>query len=141
MGKHILKFELDYDFELIGISTHLKIHKLAWLLNKELNLNFTRLENHSLRKKGLESDSEFAKFQFDDQINRSVYTLLENKGINGLLVPELKNIDFFMLISGLAALNMTDNFNIEIQQLEGISSSMKLNIENLKSKNNLFIET
>jgi len=51
MKKTKLKNDFNYDFELLGISSLIKPYKLAWHLNKELNIRLVRMDDHQVYNK------------------------------------------------------------------------------------------
>ena len=45
MAFHTLEIEDEYDFEIIGVSSHEKDYRLAWSLNKTLGWRLVRIED------------------------------------------------------------------------------------------------
>jgi hypothetical protein len=138
MPKFTLDIEYEYDFELIGISCHLRDYKLCWALNKHLGFNFSRGENLILRQKT--GPNEFSNFVFEDEDNRLNYSLISNKGSGGFLVPELKHADYLLKVAGTCDSLETTEFLKTIKGLEVIITAFPVDISNLKSKQNLLLE-
>ena len=57
----IYKFdeEDEIDFLILGINSHVRPYKLCWEINKELNTNFVKTQNHRLKTKA----AKFRKIQ------------------------------------------------------------------------------
>ena len=152
----------DDDYELIAIHCSLASYRLAFLLNKNLNLRlFRKKEDVIFSHKNL--IASFPLYQFEDHFQYTTYSLFGNKfqtkienNINvtdGLftasaegalitkyLIPELKNVDFFLKIE-----TETSNFSSKdlLQNMLKISQIMTayaLDYAPLKSKNNLIFE-
>lgn len=152
-------FEMDA-FYLCAIHSSLPSYKMAFLLNKHLDLKFTRF------KKDIEVVSDqgmevYPCYVFEDNINYTVYSLLKNKFVfensiaveNGdlfsnelkqqnikNLIPEYKKVDYFLKVE-------TDNFNYSMKSLiskttmiNQVIASFKVDYETIKSKTNLIIE-
>ena len=75
---------------MIGISCHEKDYRLCWRLNKAFGLDLVRCEQEELDKNVL---SAYSFFKEDDQIN---YNLIVNRNEDGWLVPEHKQVDYFL---------------------------------------------
>ena len=80
------------DFAVLAINSHIKAYKLCWNINKYLQLNFEKKEDHSI-KEGL----WFSRYIYacNDNIE---YSLLVNRSKNGYLIPSQKSVNFFLLI-------------------------------------------
>jgi len=51
LGKHTLKIEYDFDFVLIGISSHEKDYRICWALNNVLGLDLTKKNSLEIKSK------------------------------------------------------------------------------------------
>ena len=51
MKRNKLQTDYQYDFGLIGISSLIKPHKLAWQLNKDLKIRLVKKEDHQVNNK------------------------------------------------------------------------------------------
>lgn len=96
------KLEIDYesDFRLVGLICALKPHKLAWLLNKDLNLDLERQPDHAIPEKE-EANSNFIHFLHKTEV--TTIRLLKNKSADDgaskwLLVPEYPRFDYILFI-------------------------------------------
>ncbi|HET6245461.1 MAG: IPExxxVDY family protein [Bacteroidetes bacterium] len=137
MAKVTLELEYDYDFILIGISCHARDYKFCWMVNKSLDLNFARQDSLSLKTKNM--TCEFAHYTFFDEDKHLEYTLLSNKGANGFLLPEQKQADYLLKIEGgFSAFQATELIN-KIRNIEAVLTAFNIDIENLKSRQNLIL--
>jgi len=159
-----IDFEYDYDFLLLGICSPLKDFTIGYNLNKTLSTSFQRSECDILMTfaDGLEG-ANFAQFEYwDDQYQNQWYLLAnkckilcsdqeQNQGtiFDGLnqnrkktkhLIPENPNVDFYIQIHGIyneeAKLNLIKN----IKNIERIVSVHEIDINLLRSKENLIID-
>jgi len=137
MAKYQLDLEYDFDFDLIGIACHYKEYRLAWALNKEIDLSFEREStDYQISHKNSENSSYFPIFNsLDEETNTNCF-LISNRSDNGYLIPEQKHADYFLIIK--------DNFDLDISEFLGrirkidlVLMAFSVDIEELKSKENL----
>ena len=140
MKKNKLESEYEFDFDLIGIVCNKKEYVLAWHLNEVLGIDL---------EKQLEIKIEFANktsmlisnFLFETEFVQ--IELLQNKLVssgnlkNQLLLPELKQFDFFIKLKDETGSFTSENVSVSIRDIAIIEYSMKLNFDSLKSKENL----
>lgn len=134
MATHYLDFEFEYDFDLIGISSHVKEYRLVWAINKMMNWNLTRKNDHSIAQKN--GFSEHAVYEFFDGLDKSTYTLIENHSPDGFLLPELPQWDFVLKVE-----HHHNEMDIEVfralKKINLVQAITVLTTEKLKSKQNL----
>lgn len=97
--KHTLEFEADYDYDMIGISSPNNDYRIVWSMNELLNMQLTKSEedfiivNHKGEKK-----SEHPFYQFSDTENFLELFFIKNKHEAKYLIPENKQIDYFLFL-------------------------------------------
>ncbi|MBN2814000.1 MAG: IPExxxVDY family protein [Bacteroidales bacterium] len=118
--KLTLKLQVDerVDFRIIGISSHENDYRMVWSVNQELGMQFTRVENLVVHQPKLKTDLSFSKYRFDDEDRYIRYNLIANRCPDGILFPEIKNIDFVLQVAG--EMNET-GFQALVKKLKGIS--------------------
>lgn len=97
--KHILAFEQEYDFDMIGICSHHNDYRLAWGLNEKLGIQLTKCEEDYVvvNKKGVKL-SNHSLYEYKDTENLTEYYLIKNKHQGKFLIPEKPAIDFFLFL-------------------------------------------
>ncbi len=147
------KMSLDFcedSFALIAIHCSLEDYTLAYTINKHLKCSFKRRRNNLVF-----SDSiSLPVFEWKDTINDRYWTIINNSiasedinEITGLfkdepsftkqhLVPEYKNVDYFMKLEQ-EDLDSEDDILKSILAIPKIITAYTINIDTLKSKNNL----
>lgn len=135
MAKLTLDFEVEYDFELIGICSHIKDYRLSWELNKSLEFDFQKDNDFEISSKGKSQTYSF--FSFIDEENHIEYYLIENRNEYGILIPEEKKTDYFLMLRGVVMENQTINLAKEIGKVKHVLTTYVIEVETLKSKNNL----
>ncbi len=149
---HSIDFEFDHDYDLIGIHSVLADYRMAYYLNKYLDIQLRRF------KDDLDFKSEncsFPLYTFEDETAYASWSLIANKhvftqNITGggsnlfleetkisYLIPEKKKVDYFIKITGL-----TDNVELSttllnINKINNIMASYAIDPLDLKSRDNL----
>lgn len=97
---HKLSVNLHSDFHIIGISSHENDYRLSWAINSQLNFSLSKSLNLEIFNDKKSEMQEFSVFTYNDENDLFRYDLISNRCHDGFLLPEYKNIDFFMLIHG-----------------------------------------
>ena len=136
MNRLTLKYELDLDFVLIAITSSWKDYMLCFKINKQLNINFVRIEELSLHTRG-DQKVYFSRYLYQVDDMETEYYLLANKGTEGYLIPEMKSVDYFILIKNFIDKDDLSYLLEGINKLQGVVVAAELNPGRLKSKENL----
>ncbi|WP_296313055.1 IPExxxVDY family protein [Winogradskyella sp. UBA3174] len=157
MALHKLLVDDFFDdaYKLIALHCRLEDYRLAYLLNKNLDLNLTRNE-HDLDFKYLTSSYSF--FEWNNEAEYVTWNLVSNvckKEEDSLystgtlftnsektlktfhLIPELKRVDFFIKISNEIQ-NVNEDLILDtLQSIPQIITSYTVNPLKIKSKDHL----
>jgi len=139
MKKAKLQIEPAFDFELLGIVSPIREYRMAWLVNQELELNLVKVDD--LELEFLNSEKlEIAQYFLS--LPHGFIQLLKNKALNSTqqlayLIPELKNLDYFLLVQDETEQLDLSNFMEKLSQNPLVQSILRIDISKLKSKDNL----
>ena len=157
MAIHKLNLE-DFDqidYNLIAIHTVQEDYKLAYKINQKLGISL--FKNDKEIQVDIENNTAlFSRFTFDDQENRMIWDLIQNKNKIELpvlkktidlfenksfyrkisLVSELKNVDFLLKIEFDSQIKIKNIIN-KLNKIDSISTVYEVNVQEMKSKNNL----
>lgn len=154
-----LDFDLELDFTFIGISSSLRDYRLCHFINKHsgLKLQFgkeppidhngniknkpqSELDYHVITEK---SKTKYFKHHFPmyryccNQFEFEYY-LINNKSLeNGVLIPEIANFDYFMLIKHYIDSEDLDRLIDNLKSIPDIMLVKEIEPISLKSKENL----
>jgi hypothetical protein len=139
MKKAKLQIEPAFDFELLGIVSPIREYRMAWLVNQELDLNLVKADDLELEFLNAEK-LEIAQYFLS--LPHGFIQLLKNKAINSTqqlayLIPELKNLDYFLLVQDETEELDLINFVKKLSQNPLVQSIVRIDISKLKSKENL----
>jgi hypothetical protein len=139
MKKAKLQIEPTFDFELLGIVSPIREYRMAWLVNQDLELNLVKVDD--LELEFLNSEKlEIAQYFLS--LPHGFIQLLKNKALNSAqqlayLVPELKNLDYFLLVQDETEQLDLSNFMEKLSRNPLVQSIVRIDISKLKSKENL----
>jgi len=139
MKKAKLLIEHTYDFELLGLVSPVKDYKMAWLINRDLDLNLIKSDDLLLEFMTLPS-LKIAQYLLS--LPHGFVQLLRNKALNSTnqvsyLIPELKSMDYFLLVQDDTFQISINTFANQLAKNRYIQNVMKLDVSKLKSKENL----
>jgi len=143
-----LDYEYEHDYILIGINSTLEDYRLAYLLNKGLQINLVR------EPKDLDFSNKnctFTLFNYNCKKTYSSWSLLSNRHIfvsktleeNNLfkeeskisyLINEKKELDYFLKIIGDFDEGPLKEMLEKINKIKGVIASYTVNPLSLKSK-------
>jgi hypothetical protein len=73
-------------------------------------------------------------FEYEDEMMRRVYSLFCNHGTMTWMIPELKNMDYFLKITGSVNPNDMEILLREIRSLDSVSMAVKIDAKELPSR-------
>jgi hypothetical protein len=130
----------DYNFDVLALISSEKDYKLAWSLNKLLNIHLCKAEDLCL---DFVKDSKIMITNFIFEKEYSSLRLLKNKSneFNNIskpfLLPELKEYDYIIRIEGERTFLDVDIIIQKLKSLPAIQYLKRIEIHKLKSKENL----
>jgi hypothetical protein len=140
MKKNKLIANFDFDFSLLAIVSQLKEYKLAWIINRELGINLVKQKDEIFQFLG---DKNLVISNYLYQAEHSNIRLIFNRSTedysnsNGHLIPELKQFDYLMLVEGFEDSLVIQEVKDTIKNIAGIQLVNHIQIDQLKSRDNL----
>lgn len=145
------------NYSLIAIHSNLEDYRLAYFINKSLNLELKKNEK-DIPIETKFGNSDFARFVFDDENQAIFWNFIQNKNqiiisnqnqsiglFDGAaieaqkkvyLLPEFKTVDYFLKIEHEDNINELKIIN-KINLIDQISAVYSIETTNIKNKNNL----
>ena len=138
MNRKFLKLEIDLDFVLIAVTASLKDYRACYLINKHLNLNFVRVDDLSVdnlnnsNKRGY-----FSLFNCYWEASETDFYFIANKGMEGYLVPEMREADYFLMIKNYIDDEDLNDIINGLNKIPEIVAAIKIDPKKIKSRENL----
>ena len=154
---HLDEFD-EIDYQLIAIHTSLEDYLLAFYINQKLPVVLKKSDS-DIQIRNKEGETQFTRFIFEDEKAVLAWNLIQNKNeiqlstqrVNeGLFaeskskfstkvyfIPEYKKVDYFLKIeNGNGTIDIAKITN-ELKKIDRISTIYTVDVEKIKSKNNL----
>lgn len=97
---HKLSFQPEYEFSLIGISSHENDYRLSWMINSQLGFALRKDADLEVYNKKHRAYQYFSLYTYHDDDALLSYYLIANHGKMGDLMTDMKRIDYFLKING-----------------------------------------
>ena len=116
----------EFDFTVLAINSHIKAYKLCWNINRLMQLNFKKKNDHNIQH-----DLWFSRYTYisDEEVE---YDLLSNRSKKGYLVPNQKSINFFLVVKSDYWLQDKIRFMNELRSTPDVLLAFELDLTNLK---------
>ena len=137
MNKTYLKLSLDLDFVLIAITASLKDYILCHKINKALEFEFEKTDDHEVYLNIDDAPISFSRFYYYVEQGEIEYYLVNNRNSEGFLIPEMKKVDFFMIIHQYIDKDDLNFILTRLNKLTDIQVAAQISPLKLKSKENL----
>ncbi|HRY31482.1 MAG TPA: IPExxxVDY family protein [Bacteroidales bacterium] len=138
--KHYLDPPDEPDYKILGIATAMKDYRLAYYLNRELYLDLKRSEDLEVSEEEAGSGLTFSFFKDDKGPDEISYYLLTNRNRQGVLLPDLRESDFFLLIRGLLPGSAITRILKTIRQIPNVLTAYSVQAKRNKKVTALFSE-
>lgn len=136
MKKIFLEVAYDDDFLLYGVVSQEKPHRLAWLINKAAGYQL-QMEDELVIFAGEQAQQSYQKYAYHDEMNHLDIFMLSNRDESYLLMSELRNIDYLIIIRGALEFFKKRNFTNLIKPIEEIQLISEIKHSKLKQRQNL----
>ena len=137
LNRKNLKFEIDFDFILIAITSSLKDYRICYLINRYLNFNFTKLDDLKLDISQLNGPVLFSLYHYNWETTETDFYFIGNKGSDGYLVPEMREADYFILIKNYIDEDDLEGIISALNKIPEIVAAVKIDPKKIKSRENL----
>jgi len=121
---------------IIGIVSSDQDYKLSLKINKKLSLtlrNIKPVETEDSKGNNL----TFSRFAQETAGNENSIQLISNRSEKNFLLGKLRNIDFILLISGPAGLQMSDTIIPLLREIDSVSGVFRIDFEKISKEKNL----
>ena len=135
--KHKLGYTEEFDFLLLGLVSAENDYRLIWKFNQTFNFGFERAENHKVISKNGEAEIGFSHYTYEDENTCLLYRFLSNKTDGGILMEELKNIDYFVIVQGDFSETYITSLVTNLKSVEHIQAVFQISPASLKSRERL----
>jgi len=137
LNRKFLKFEIDLDFVLIAVNTSLKDYRICYLINKYLNFNFIKNPDLVVDINKNNEACLFSIYNYYWPETKAELFFIANKGSEGYLIPEMRNMDYFLLVKNYFSDNEANMLVSALNKIPEIIKATKIDAKKIKSRENL----
>ena len=139
LNRTTLKYELDLDFVLLAITAPLKDYRMCFKINKELHLDLRRIDDLELIFNVGDQPFYFSRYYYKQDHTENEFNLIANKGSEGFLIPEMRTVDFLMLIQNYIDRDELKQIVGRLNRIPDVQVAVEVDPKKLKSKENLIL--
>ncbi|WDF55982.1 IPExxxVDY family protein [Mucilaginibacter sp. KACC 22063] len=137
LNKRVLKFEIDLDFVLIAVTSSLKDYRICYYINKQLRFNFVRQPDLEVDIHHNDDPARFSVFNHYWEASETDFYFIANKGSDGLLIPEMREVDYFLMIKNYIDPQDLEDIISMLNKIPDIVAAVKIDPKKIKSRENL----
>ena len=112
------------DIKIIGICTHLADYKLAWHINKLLNINLIKYDDIIN-----EEEMAFSYYLYDGGENCNTYNLVEIANAEGRWVNFFPPTDYLFIIRNFINDEGLDSLVTKLKSIEGVAHAYRVDLD------------
>ena len=137
-----LRLDSDYDndFTILGIASHLHDYRLIWSLNEKMHLHLIKMDDLKIFQDKKNEFNKFSMFYYEDVNTFKNYYFISNTGENGLLFPELKQINYLMFLKGNISSEMKKELIQNISSIVNVLTIYPISLSLIKNIDNFLLD-
>lgn len=138
MAKQVLKIDAfsSEDFILIGIVCQYKDYRLCHYLNHVLDIHLKRENDYEIIQAKRKQKLVFSFYKAEKNEGEKYY-LFANKTIGGMLIPEQKSMDYFLMIKEYENLVNEEAVLASVKSIPAVLGAYITDFTTLRSRENL----
>ena len=115
---------------MFGISCHFKDYLLSYHLNNALDLELVKMDDFQ----------GYSYYACRDEDHFNVYHLLGNRGQEAILLPDLKQTDFVLLLEGPFKKVQKDRLLSKVKGIQSVLTAYEVRFETIRNYNQVLVE-
>jgi hypothetical protein len=117
-------------YNLFGISCHFRDYMLSYHMNIALHLDLVKMDDFQ----------GFSYYSCHDEDHFNVFHLLGNRGQEAILLPDLKQTDFLLLLEGPLKKVRKDKILGKIKGIQSVLTAFEVRPETVRNFNQVLID-
>ncbi|MFH0866121.1 MAG: IPExxxVDY family protein [Bacteroidota bacterium] len=131
-----LDSSLDKDFTLVGIASHHRDYRLIWSMNEKMNLHMVKLVDLKIFNDKKSEIQEYSLYYYNEPQTFKTYYFIANQGEKGMIFPEHRQTNFFLLIKGNVSQEMKNDIVKQIYTIGIILTVHSIPLSSVKNIDN-----
>ena len=127
-------------YTLTGISCHLRDYRLSYLLNENLCFRLVKLADLPFFPPGAKEPVFFSLYRWRDEDRYNTYYLITNRSEDTLLVPQMKQADFLLLVEGPFKKKQHEDLLARLRKVPNINTTFGIPFSAVKNYENILTD-
>lgn len=127
-------------YTLVGISCHLRDYRLSYLVNENLGFRLVRLNDMPYLPQGAKERLLFSLYSWKDDDRYNTYYLLTNRSEESLLIPQMRQADFLLLIEGPFKKKQQDDLLSRLRAVPNVLTAFGIPFSSVKNYENILMD-
>ncbi len=120
-------------FTLIGISCHVKDYRISYLLNNHLGFDLLKMEDLKITLNNKKDPEEFSLYYYSDEDYFNTYYLVANRNQEFVLAPEIKQVDFLLIVEGEFRRSQKDRLIRSVRNIPNVLMAYEIKFAEIKN--------
>lgn len=121
------------DIAIIGINSQLRDYRLAFFLNKDIDLSLNRLNDLPVYAEKENLLPEYPLFYCHQPSQRAHFYLLGNNHVTSKIIPVYKQADYLLMVRGQFELENITSLTQNIRKISGVQLVFNLDLSKVKN--------
>lgn len=117
---------------IIGIATIHRDFRLVHFVNQSLGISLSTEEDLPVYNSKTESLSKFPFFLYHHPDLRTDFCLMANQNEGVVMIPSLKQINYFLFLFGAAYKNHVDGMVTQLRKIQGVQAALVIQPSSIK---------
>jgi hypothetical protein len=127
-------------YTMMGISCHLRDYRLSYLVNENLGFRLVRLDDLPYLPQGAKEQVSFSLYRWKDDDQYNTYYLITNRSEDSLLIPQMKQADFLLLVEGPFKKKQQDDILARLRRIPNVLTAFGIPFSSVKNYENLLTD-
>jgi hypothetical protein len=125
---------------MLGISCHLKDYRLSFLINQIPGFDLSKGDDFNYILSPPKGEARFSFYSCQNEEKQNSYYLISNRSQEFILIPELKQFDFLLMIDGKCSKGDKESLMKTIRSIPGILTIVESNFSSVRNFENLLTD-
>jgi hypothetical protein len=115
----------------------MKDYRISFLLNKHLGSDFLKMEDLKITLNNKKDPTEFSLYYYHDEDYFNKYYLVANRSQELVLAPEIKQVDFLIIVEGEFTKTQKDRLIKSIRNITNVNMAYEIKFAEIKNHETL----
>jgi len=134
------KYDYKDEYKTIGICSPLKDYRICWNLNKKLDFQLKKIKGIKFEFDEKIKNVLFSLYYHKEEEDFITYYLISNHRLNKILIPEQRQLDYFLIIKGPINTFKIQSIIKKIKQINNVLTAYDIDMSLVKKANDILFD-